>query len=157
MISSNVMANNDSITKKLKDIASYPSAEKNQNRNVIWLPKKSNESQYRVEILASKKGIVDCNTRNYGAEFDDKILEGWGYHYYVIKNITEPGHTLMLCLNLNYKKAQSKIGKIPVSLRNLPIPYISELPIVVYAPKDVTIEYRIWETKNSVKTAQVEN
>ncbi|WP_446832913.1 ecotin family protein [Testudinibacter sp. P27/CKL/0425] len=46
---------------------------------------------------------------------------------------------------------------IPVHLDNASIGYNSKLPIVIYAPKEVKISYRLWSTSEAIQPANIQN
>lgn len=143
-----------SAAQKLKEVAPYPAVNKDSNRHVIWLANQADESQYKVEILATKSGLKDCNTVSYNANLKVQTLEGWGYDYYRVDNLQGPNSTLMACDNKQKRKAN-----IPVNFADQDLlRYNSKLPIVIYAPKDIDIQYRIWQAaKTTQKTTIVNN
>lgn len=118
---------------------------------MIWLEKEQNEDNYKVEIIATKKGIRDCNNVFFGAKLNEKTLMGWGYTYFKVESVSNGATTLMGCLD--NKKYQADL---PINLSGDSIQrYNSKLPIVVYAPQGVDIKYRIWrgkEVQNAVVT-----
>ncbi len=152
LFSNMAIANDTATVKKLTEVAPYPAPQKNSNRHVIWLPQKQDESLYQVQVVATKSGKKDCNNTWYGAELDDKTLEGWGYNYYVINDIKGPMSTLMACPGGKAVQAD-----IPVRLDDSKIRYNSKLPIVVYAPKDVKVSYRIWSADEATLPTTIEN
>ena len=133
----------------LEKVAPYPKAQENQVRHVIELEKKDNESNYQVELIVGKELMVDCNRQWFGAELDKKDLEGWGYNYYVVSDLNGPMSTMMGCPD-NVKKpafVQANMGQDAF------IRYNSKLPIVVYAPADVDIKYRVWSAADVMQDA----
>lgn len=138
---------------KLKDVAPYPAVNKESNRNVIWLKNQTDESQYKVEIVATKSGLKDCNNVSYNASFNEETLEGWGYNYYRVESIQGPVSTQMACNNKQKVKAN-----LPVHLgeKNV-LRYNSKLPLVIYAPKDIDISYRIWQAAKTTQKATIVN
>ncbi|BBQ83068.1 MULTISPECIES: serine protease inhibitor ecotin [Enterobacteriaceae] len=135
----------------LEKIAPYPQAEKGMKRQVIQLPAQKDESAYKVELLIGKTLEVDCNQHRLGGELESKTLEGWGYDYYVVEKISGPASTMMACPN------QEKTKKfITASLGDdAMLRYNSKLPIVVYAPENVEVKYRIWQAQETVHNAEV--
>jgi len=134
----------------LEKVAPYPQAEKGMVRQVIYLPKLENEDNFKVELLIGKTLEVDCNRHMMGGKLTSKTLQGWGYDYLVLEQLSSPASTMMACPN------QSKTKKfIAANLGDQTFDrYISKLPIVVYTPKDVEVKYRVWTTDNNVKTAE---
>ena len=122
-------------------VANYPKASKNQNRNVIWLDSKTNEVNYKVEIIAEIEGMKDCNDVFYAADFKEEDLKGWGYTYFLLENLSPPMSTEIGCFD------QTKtMANLPIMISNSFIEYNSKLPIIIYAPKEVNISYKIWST-----------
>ncbi|MGA9660792.1 MAG: serine protease inhibitor ecotin, partial [Pseudomonas alloputida] len=135
----------------LKDIAPYPEAEKGFTRQVIHLPDQADESAYKLEILAGKTLQVDCNRQRLGGSLEERTLEGWGYSYYRLDNVSGPASTLMACPD--DKKTEAFV---PVVGDGFLLRYNSKLPVVVYAPKDVEVRYRVWSASQDVQKAKVE-
>ncbi|MBG3038807.1 serine protease inhibitor ecotin [Proteus mirabilis] len=133
----------------LEKVAPYPKAKENQIRHVIELEQKENEGNYQVELIVGKEMMVDCNRQWFGAELDKKDLEGWGYDYYIVSDLNGPMSTMMGCLDNTKKPAfvQANMGQAAF------IRYNSKLPIVVYAPKDVDVKYRVWSTSDEIKNS----
>jgi len=137
---------------KLEDVAPYPKAENGFTRQVIYLPKQDQEENFQVEVLAGKTLEVDCNRQRLGGVLDEKNLEGWGYPFYRLEKVIGPMSTLMACPPGNQKKR----AFVPVVGDGFMLRYNSKLPLVIYAPKDVEVRYRIWSASDKVGTAIAE-
>ncbi|MNP29608.1 Ecotin precursor [compost metagenome] len=135
----------------LKDVAPYPEAEKGFTRQVIHLPKQADESAFKLEVLAGKQLLVDCNRQRLGGTLEEKNLEGWGYNYYRLEKVMGPASTLMACPDTAKKEAF-----VPVVGDGFLLRYNSKLPVVVYVPEGVEVRYRIWSASDDVKKATVE-
>ena len=135
----------------LKDVAPYPEAEKGFTRQVIHLPAQEDESAFKLEVLAGKELLVDCNRQRLGGDLEEKDLKGWGYPYYRLEKVSGPASTLMACPDQNKTKAF-----VPVVGDGFLLRYNSKLPVVVYVPEGVEVRYRIWSASTEVKTASVE-
>lgn len=136
---------------KLEDIAPYPKAEDGFVRQVIHLPKQAHEENFKVEVLAGKTLTVDCNRQRLGGILEEKTLEGWGYSYYRLDKVSGPASTLMAC-----PEGKSKKDFVPVIGEGFVLRYNSKLPIVIYAPKDVEVRYRLWSASEKVEKARAE-
>ncbi|MDF3867214.1 serine protease inhibitor ecotin [Pseudomonas denitrificans (nom. rej.)] len=136
---------------KLEDVAPYPKADEGFVRQVIHLPKQAQEENFKVEILAGKTLTVDCNRQRLGGTLEEKTLEGWGYTYYRLDKVSGPASTLMACPDGKTRK-----DFVPVVGDGFVLRYNSKLPIVIYAPKDVEVRYRLWSASEKVEKARAE-
>ena len=116
----------------------FPSPEEGVVRYVIEVPKQSNESDYRVELLVGKEMLADCNLRGLNGKVEKKPLKGWGYSYYSVSDIQQGPHTMMICNEP--AKERFVAMHFPKLLR-----YNSRLGTVVYVPKGYEVRYRIWQ------------
>ena len=127
-------------TQPLDKAAPYPQAENGFKRQVIYLPKLENEENAKIELIVGKTMEVDCNRHALSGALTEKTLEGWGYNYYVLSDVTGPRSTMMACLD---NKKENKFVPIVNGETQLQR-YNSKLPVVVYAPTDVEVKYRVW-------------
>lgn len=137
-------------TTPLEKVAPYPQAEKGMKRQVITLPVQKDEADYKVELLIGQTMDVDCNQHRLGGQMESKTLEGWGYDYYVFDKVTSPVSTMMACPDGKKTKkfVTAYLGD------NALIRYNSKLPIVVYAPENIEVKYRIWKAEDNVQSAE---
>jgi ecotin len=133
---------------KLEDTAPYPKAEAGFSRQVVYLPQQSEEENFKVEVIAGKTLEVDCNRQRLGGVLDEKNLEGWGYPFYRLEKVIGPMSTMMACSD--GKKTRKFV---PVVGDGFLLRYNSKLPLVIYAPQDVEVRYRIWSASDKVGTA----
>ena len=129
------------------DLAIYPEAKAGMIRHVITLPEDAHEDNLKVEIYAGKTLMVDCNIVVIGADLEEEDVKGWGYPYYVVEDVKEPVQTMMAC------PKGEKIEEI-VGLNfgdDALVRYNSKLPLVVYAPENLTVGYRLWQTDGEIR------
>ncbi|MFG1172918.1 serine protease inhibitor ecotin [Erwiniaceae bacterium CAU 1747] len=139
----------DASLQPLEKIAPYPQAKAGMSRQVITLPPKENEQDFKVELLIGKTLEVDCNRHMIGGTLKRETLSGWGYDYLVVEKLSEPASTMMACPD---RARQQKF--IAASLGEDALQrYNSRLPIVVYVPKGVEVKYRIWQAAETVSQA----
>ncbi|MCL0014180.1 serine protease inhibitor ecotin [Providencia rettgeri] len=132
-------------TEDLEKIAPYPKAESGMTRHVIELTKQQNENDFMVELVMGKTIKEDCNRQWFMGDLDKKTLEGWGYDYYKLDEVKGPASTMMGCSEpAKDRFVTTQLGDDAF------VRYNSKLPIVVYAPKDMQVKYRIWSTDDKL-------
>lgn len=137
------------LPKVLKEIAPYPEATQDQKRYAIFLTPKDHENLYKVELVVGKTIEVDsCNQYMIGGIIDKKTLDGFGYDYYEVEQVGMPASTMMACPDDNKHQAF-----VSMSAQTL-IDYNSKLPIVIYAPTDVEVHYRVWSATEETINAE---
>lgn len=119
-------------------LKAFPAATAGQTRHVIALPAQTDESVLKVELILGKTQTVDCNRQFFGGRLETRTAEGWGYDYYVLPALGNAASTLMGCPPGSERQAFVTTQEQPL------IRYNSRLPIVVYAPSDVEVHYRVW-------------
>ncbi|CAK6688093.1 MULTISPECIES: ecotin [unclassified Synechococcus] len=144
------------------DLKPFPAAAAGERRWVIQLPGllqpspdpalSPHPADWRVELMVGRTMEVDCNHRRLGGSIKAESLKGWGYTIY---RVTAPGpvaSTLMACPP-NEKPQQAFVtlggGKPFV------VPYNASLPIVLYAPADLEVRWRLWKAEKRQRPAQV--
>ncbi|AJI94367.1 ecotin family protein [Yersinia ruckeri] len=133
----------------LEKIAPFPAAESTMSRQVIYLPEKPDEDDFKVELLIGKTMMADCNQHTLGGKLETRTLSGWGYTYLVMVEISGPVSTLMGCPD-NSTKEKFVIANLGTDAMQR---YNSRLPIVVYVPQGVEVKYRLWEASQEVHSA----
>ena len=147
--SSNQQTSQPTQTSDAKKIP-WPEASSNQKRFMIELPKKADESDKEVELIIGKRMKTDsCNKFFFGGNIEKKTLEGWGYNYYVA-NPTQMAGTRRACIDNKEVEKFVQMG----SSREMKLRYNSKLPIVVYAPKDFEVSYKLWTKDGKVYPAE---
>lgn len=126
----------------------YPAASAGYNRHVIELPAQADEAEHKVELIAGKTLEVDCNQQRLGGQWQEKTVEGWGYNYYELGQVGPALSTLMACPDNSRKQAFVQVGGEPLLVR-----YNSKLPLVIYAPAEVEVRYRIWSATANASPA----
>lgn len=118
----------------------FPRAQKGFKKHIINLEQKDDESKFKIEIAFAKEKLIDCNLHSFiDGNLTKKSLEGYGYSYYEFtKKSDEMRSTMMLC---NEPKSK-KMVYYPTTIEDR---YNSNLPLIIYAPKDVIIEVKIFK------------
>ncbi|EKA9346444.1 serine protease inhibitor ecotin [Cronobacter sakazakii] len=141
--------------KTSENIAPFPKAEKGMVRQVIELPERQDEASYKVELVIGQTLDVDCNKHQLAGKFERKTLEGWGYDYYTFESAKNADgsvmytSTMMACPDGKKEKkfVTANLGE------NGMLNYNSKLPVVVYAPKNIDVKYRLWKADETLVSA----
>lgn len=120
------------------ELAAFPPAAPGQVRRIILLPKEADEDALRVGVIVGRTMLVDCNRHVFSARIEERTAEGWGYPYYVVIEVGAPASTSMACPPGSETMQFVRSSDEPL------IRYNSRLPLVIYAPADVEVRYRIW-------------
>jgi len=135
-----------------EDLKAFPEAESGFKRHVIRLPALDNEDYHKVELLPGKTIEVDCNRHWFGGEWSRETIPGWGYSYFILASTSGPASTMMACPEDEPRRP----AFVQVNITDAIVRYNSKLPIVVYAPEDVEMRYRVWTAQEEVSDASVE-
>ena len=135
------------------DMKAFPPPEKGMLRYVLHLPEQADESAFKVELIAGRTVPVDQRNRYFfGGQIQQETVEGWGFTLYRVSPLGPMAGTLM-AVDPN----EPKVNKF-ITLAGAPylIRYNSRLPVVVYAPEDVEVRYRIWAAGPEIKGIEKE-
>lgn len=123
----------------MHDLTIYPNVP-NMVKHAILLESMPNEKILKVEFYAVLSSEVDyCNKHYLLGDFEMKNLEGYGYPYYIFNTNSQIISTKMGC-ETNAKKVMNV-----ASGKTETVKYVSLMPIVIYAPKNIDIKYKIWK------------
>jgi ecotin len=119
------------------DLRAFPTPGPGQARRVIRLPPERNEDDLRVGFFVGRTMWVDCNRQIFPARVEERTAEGWGYTYYFVTSSGAPASTMMAC------PSNARTRQFVRNSEEL-VRYNSRLPLVIIAPADVEVRYRIW-------------
>jgi len=129
------------------DTSMYPAASAGMVQHVFTLPAQEDEQAYRVEIVAGQTVMADCNNTRFSADLDEEDVAGWGYSYYEIDDISPMMSTMMACGDSARTEKFIEAGMGDEAM----VRYNSKLPLVIYAPTELKVGYRIWHTDGTVE------
>jgi len=125
----------------------YPPATGSLARHIITLPEQESENDYKIEIYVGKVMEIDCNRHWLTGDFTEQDVSGWGYPYFEFSTNGQVMSTLMGCppnsLHDEFVHGKSELVR-----------YNSRLPIVVYAPPEYEVRYKLWVRNTHEYTAQ---
>lgn len=127
-------------------LQAFPPPETGMVRHVLHLPAQGDESLYKVELIVGKTVETDPHNRYFFAgRIESEAIQGWGFTRYVIETLGPMAGTRMAVPPNTPKVARFiSLGGEPYFIR-----YNSQLPIVVYAPENAEVRYRIWSSEVS--------
>ena len=126
------------------EMKAFPPAEEGMVRYVLPLPKQTDESAFKVEIIVGKTVSLDANNRYFfGGKIEAETIVGWGYTRYLVRQLGPMAGTMM-AIDPDAPKVDRFIalGGEPFLIR-----YNSRLPVVVYVPEGAEVRYRIWSAQ----------
>ncbi len=124
------------------NLKAFPPADPGMIRHVIDLPKKEDESNFKVELVIGKTVKIDAHNQYFFAgKLETESIPGWGYDRYIVRSLGSMAGTLMATAPGTPSVDRFiTMGGEPKLLR-----YNSRLPLVVYVPVGVEVRYRIWQ------------
>ena len=133
------------------ELKAFPEAKEGMERFVIVLPHKerSEEGEFRVELVAGQTMMTDgVNQMRMGVKIESRPLKGWGYTFYEVTGKPVTMSTLM-APPPGSAKVKKFVAGTPLQIR-----YNSRLPVVIYAPEGLEIQFRIWEAPKEMKAVK---
>jgi ecotin len=130
------------------NMKAYAPAPAGMVRYVLQLPKKDDESLFKVELVVGKTVLVDgVNRYFFSGQIEETMIEGWQFPRYDVKTLGVMGGTLMgVDPNLPKVNRFITLGGDPYLIR-----YNSRLPVVVYVPEGAEVRYRVWSAAADAK------
>ena len=124
-----------------EDLEAFPLADPGYQRHVIRLPALDDEAAHFVTLVIGKTVHTD-SVNNYRllGRLEALTVEGWGYTYYQLESEGHMAGTLMAV-----NPAAPEVERfVEVSAPLEPIPYNSQVPVVVIVPEGFEVKYQVW-------------
>lgn len=121
----------------------------NSQRWVIRMPASDHEDLLKVEVIVGRNGPMDCNATWFNGSLNQQTNRKWGVVYYEMGKITGPASTRIAC-----PAGSQKDGFIRVKGNGFLFDYNSKMPIVIFAPQDFDVRYRVWHGDDSTTAAE---
>jgi len=134
-----------------RNLKAFPPADPGMKRFVIQLPQKKVEEDFRVQLLVGKNVLTDgVNRHFFGGQLVTETIQGWGFNRFVLQQLGPMGGTLIA------PPPGAKQVERFVTLAGEPqlLRYNSRLPLVVYVPEGVEVQYRIWRADGNASPAK---
>ena len=128
----------------------YPPAAAGQRRWVISVPTTQAAAEdLRVELVVGRTLLVDCNRHLLQGSVAEESVPGWGYPLYRVKGGSPVVSTRMACPDQAQRKEFVRLAGSPTL-----VPVNPRLPIVVVAPADLEVRWRLWRAEPRPRPAQ---
>jgi ecotin len=108
------------------------------------------EDDLRVELVVGRTLLVDCNRHLLQGSVAEESVPGWGYPLYRVKGGSPLVSTRMACPDQAPRKEFVRLAGPPRL-----VPVNSRLPIVVVAPKDLEVRWRLWRADPRQRPARL--
>ncbi len=140
-------------------LTGYPAPGANERRWVIQLPERlaaaadpalsSHPADARVELIVGRSVLVDCNRVMFSGRLRSQALAG-GKRLIRVTEVTPLASTRMACPPEEAKRR----AFVPMGGKPFVVPYGAGTPIVVIAPKDLELRWRLWRAERRQWPAQ---
>ncbi|MEX1323896.1 MAG: ecotin family protein [Synechococcaceae cyanobacterium] len=141
------------------DLKPYPAPAAGESRWVIQVPGvlrpspdpaiSSDPADWRVELIVGRELEVDCNRHLLQGRITPESVPGWGYTVYRVSGGERALSTLMACP----PDQPPRRAFVPLAGEPTLVRYNASLPIVVYAPKDLEVRWRLWKGETDARQA----
>jgi ecotin len=128
----------------LPDLRPYPPAAPGERRWFIQVdapvgtPAGAAADQ-RVELIIGRTMLVDCNRHLLQGSLVEETVPGWGFPMFRVRGGRQVVSTRMACPDMPPQRKFVTLGGTPTL-----VPVNPRLPIVVVAPKELEVRWRLW-------------
>ena len=132
------------------DLRPYPPAARGERRwfiSVDTTPAAAGD--LRVELVVGRTLMVDCNRHLLPGSLEEESVPGWGYPIYRVKGGGPMVSTRMACPGQAPRQEFVGLGGSPTL-----VPVNPRLPIVVFAPQELEVRWRLWRADPRQSPAQ---
>jgi ecotin len=143
------------------DLSGYPQPGAAERRWVIQLPGvlpptrdpslSPSPSDWRVELIVGRELEVDCNRHSFSGRLRSEPLPARGTSLYRVSEVGPVASTRMACPPGEPKR---RVFLPMGGGKPFVVPYKVSLPIVVYAPRDLEVRWRLWKAEKQQRPAQ---
>ena len=135
------------------DLSAYPAPVAGERRWVVQLPGvlpptsdpslSASPEDWRVELIAGRNLEVDCNRVFFNGRLRSLPVAGSDRRVVRISEVTPVASTRMACPPGEAKRR----AFVPMGGKPFVVPYNASRPIVIYAPADLEVRWRLWKAE----------
>ena len=134
------------------DLRPYPPAAPGERRWFITVDgagaAPGSMADQRVELIIGRTLLVDCNRHWLQGSLVEENVPGWGYPMFRVKGGRQQVSTRMACPGQAARREFVVLAGTPTL-----VPVNPRLPIVVVAPKDLEVRWRLWRAEPRQQSA----
>lgn len=132
------------------DLRAYPAAAPGERRWFIAVDATPTAAaNLRVELMVGRSLKVDCNRHLLQGSVLEESVPGWGFPLYRVRGGEPMVSTRMACPGQAMRQAF-----VPLAGPPLLVPVNANLPIVVVAPQDLEVRWRLWRAEPGQRPAE---
>lgn len=141
------------------DLSNYPQAPKGERRWVIQLPGllppthdpvlSPDSREWRVQLVIGQMADVDCNQTSFSARLRPWRVSDAAPLVFRVDNVGPLVSTRMACPS---GQARRK-AFVPMAGKPYVVPYNASRPIVVIAPAELQVRWRLWKAERQSREA----
>jgi ecotin len=142
------------------DLDPYPAPAPAERRWVVQLPGipppsrdpglSSEPADWRVELLVGRHALVDCNLHRFSGRIRSAPLPGSDRTVLRVEDVTPMASTRMACPPGQPKRRVF----VPMGDQPFLVPYEVSRPIVLYAPAELELRWRLWRADRRTTPAR---
>jgi ecotin len=103
----------------------------------------ANPADWRVELIAGRNLELDCNQVMFSGRMRSQPVAGTELRVVQISEVSPLASTRMACPPGEPKRR----AFVPMGGKPFVVPYDVSRPIVLYAPKDLELRWRLWKAE----------
>ncbi len=132
------------------DLRPYPPAAPGERRWLISVEASpASRGDQRVELIVGRTLRVDCNRHHLLGSIAEESVPGWGVPLYRVNGGQPMVSTRMACPDQAQRPRFVVMGGPP-----LLVPVNPRLPIVVVAPENLEVRWRLWRAEPRTRPAR---
>jgi len=137
----------------LPDLSRYPAPALGERRWLVEVPAtpppsrdpalSSSPEDWRVQLIPGRTIEVDCNRFSFGGRLRSQAVPGSDLRIVRISEVTPVASTRMACPQGEPKRK----AFVPMGGKPFVVPYNPRQPIVIVAPFDLELRWRLWRAE----------
>ncbi|MFM7269196.1 MAG: ecotin family protein [Cyanobium sp.] len=142
------------------DLSRYPEPALGERRWLVQLPESvapsrdpalsASPEDWRVQLIAGRQIEVDCNRYLFSGRLRSQPVAGSDLRVVRISEVTPVASTRMACPEGQPKRQ----AFVPMGGKPFVMPFDPKRPIVIYAPRDLELRWRLWRAERRQWPAQ---